>query len=135
MATPLIASVRYNARRRRRIAQNLSAYAVLIETPEDLGNVAANADSATSFVLPADGRLAVSLDDVTVASDISLKDNDSGQVFGGGGVADFVQKLSVLRRGREIVVHRSLACPSGDCSIYILDEWQNPFLIATATFT
>jgi len=134
MATPLTASAQYNARRRRRIAQNVSAYAEFVATPEDLGNVAANADSATAITLPADGRLAVALDDVTDPADISLKDG-VGETFGNGGVADYVQRLSVFPRGREVVVHRATGCPAGTCSIYLLDEWQRPLLIATATFT
>jgi hypothetical protein len=99
-----------------------------------LGNVAANADSGTSITIPADGRLAVSLDDVTVAGDISL-DDTVVQTSGGGGVADFVQRLAIVPKGREVVVHRDTGCPAGACSIYVLDEWQRPHLIATATFT
>jgi hypothetical protein len=227
MSAPL-ASASFYARRRRRIAQDLSAFASLIATPANLGAVAADADSGTAVTLPANARLAISLDDVTVAfdaysdtfvaadvgdsftvspahgfvtgdgpfefvagggvlptgvsegtlywlivtsttafqvaasqadalaetevtisnagtphatrvvkrveGDLSIKDGVD-QVYGGGGVADFVQKLDQTPKGRDVVVHRSLACPSGTCSLYVLDAWSRQLLIATATFT
>jgi len=129
-----LASAQFYARRRRRIAQDISAYSGLVATPTNLGAVAANADSGVSVTLPANARLAIALDDVTVASDLSIKDGVN-QVFGAGGAADFVQKLDTTQRGREVVVHRSLTCPSGTCSLYVLDAWSRPLLIATATFT
>lgn len=133
MAT--LASVRFYERcRRRRAAQDFKAYEGLIDTPTNLGVVAAGADSAVSITLPANARLAISLDDITVAKDLSIKDTVN-QVYGGGGVADFVQRLDVTPRGREVVVHRSLTCPSGDCKLYILDFWRRPYVIATATFS
>lgn len=133
MATAL-ASVQFYARRRRRIAQDIHSYASLIATPADLGVVAVSSDSAVFVTLPANGRLAISLDDVTVEGDLSIKDGVD-QVYGPGGAADFVQRLDQTPRAREVVVHRSAVCPSGVCSLYVVDSWQRPLLIATATFT
>ena len=133
MAAPLSASVQYFARRRRRIAQNISAYKSLIASPASLGSVAANGDSS-AVTLPADGRLAVSLDTSTSASDISINDGVD-QTYGSGGAADFVQRLDSTPKGRQVVIHRAAGCPAGACSLYVLDEWQRPQLIATATFT
>lgn len=128
---------RFHARERRRAAQDLKEFDALRDSPQNLGTVAAGGDSASSVTLPANARLAVSLDDVTDENDLSLKNNDDpqDQVFGGGGPADFVQKLSRFREAQEITVHRDTDCPSGSFTMYVLDEWERPFAIATATFT
>lgn len=124
----------YNAMQRRKRLQDKSDFAPLFASPEALGNVAAGATSATTFTMPANARLGVSLDALTDPGDISV-DDGVNVVSGGGGAADVVQRLDVVPEGREVAIVRALGCPAGAATIYLLDEWNLPFAVATATFT
>lgn len=123
----------HNAIQRRKAAQNKSDFSALFGSPASLGSVAAGASSSTVAV-PANARLGVSLDVITDPQDLAV-DDGVNIVYGGGGAADFVQRLDVVPESREVAIVRALGCPAGSATLYFLDEWELPFVIATATFT
>lgn len=126
MATRRTASLAAN-RRRRRIAQDLVAYKDLIANPEDLGSLTSGSESGELF-LPANARLAVSLDDVTAAGDIVV----AGRSIVGG-VAGRLFSLGYFERG-PITVTRGGQARGGELTLHVLDEWGHARAIATATF-
>lgn len=127
-------TILFQRRKRNKVARDLKAFAALIASPFDLGSAAADNPLPNTFNLPGTARLGVSIDAITVQGDIVV-DIGGRELNISGGVADKLFKLDVGIRAREVTVIRSATCPAGDLSLYVLDEWQRPYLIASGVFT
>lgn len=130
----VVAGHLYRHRRRRRVAQDLTAYAALIETPHDLGSAAAGSDLPNPLSLPANARLAFSASE-------ALDDGDITVTIGGRNLvlpalsADEIFRLSYGERAESVVAGSDIDAPACDVTLYVLDEWQREAAIATGSVT
>jgi hypothetical protein len=126
-------SLYFAAIKRRKIAQEVSRYRSLVASPASLGSCAAGA-SLTALVLPQNARLAISLNAITTANDISV--SVGTRTMRTTGAASAVsQKIGWHERSRHLVVNRLASCPAGTLSVWLLTEWGQRYLIATGTFS
>lgn len=112
------------ALRRRKAAQNRTAFNAIVATPADWGD---------PVVLPANSRLGISFSEDLAAGDITV--SDGVNTFGIPDIAaDVVHNFPhQFERGREITVN-NVTAPAGDITLYVLDEWTRPAAIASTTF-
>ena len=122
----------YRNRRRRRSAQDVRLFQALIASPLDLGTVGAGNPLPNALDLPANGNLGVSVDAITSTGDLVVNVGDR-QIGISGGAADTVFRLGYGERAESVEVDLGGGAPSGDVSLYVLDEWFRPFVIATGT--
>lgn len=136
MAVSALDAALYNARRRHRRFRVLSAFrdAGLVDTPHSFGNVADAGASSSGLTIPQTAQFAVALDAAWTAGQISLEDNAGQAVFGPGGAADQIVKISgTFARGRILQIARDGA-PAGALSLYLVDQ-DRRILVGSATFT
>jgi len=122
----------FAARRRRRRAQDLSAYAALIAAPDDLGS-AADLESLDDFVVPARAELAISFDEAVEAGDVVVT-VDGRDMEIPALEADAVHSLQWAERGHVVSVGNSSA-PACAATLHVLDQWRRPSPIATGDLT
>lgn len=120
-----------NAGKRRRVAKDITSYKQLAASPTDLGTAAAGA-SLTALPLPANARLALSVDTATTTGDITVTIGDH-TINIRGGDAGALQPLGFHERGQEVVVNNVSA--TGALTLYVLDDWSRPTAIATGTLS
>lgn len=124
----------YQRRKRNKLTREINSFSSLVSSPFDLGTAAAGNALPETFNLPGTARLGVSLDAVTETGDITI--SIGSRSYGiAGGAADKVFKLDVGIRAREIEVSRGSGAPAGDVKLYVLDEWQRPYVIAEGVFS
>jgi hypothetical protein len=124
----------YQRRRRTKLARDINMFSSLVNSPFDLGSASAGNALGNTFNLPGTARLGVSIDAVTAAGDITV--SVGGRVFGiAGGAADRVFRLDVGIRGREVELSRGVGAPAGNVKLYVLDEWQRPYVVAEGVFS
>lgn len=120
-------------RKDRRDRQMFHAYDALIASPADLGTVADLAASS-ALTLPANGRLAISHSVALSAEDVNV-DIAATKNFSHGALdADQIFKGGFGEEGKDVVVNRDGA-PAGDFSLYVVNPFGVPFVIATVTFS
>lgn len=107
---------------RRKAAADFSHFAADIASPFDLGNGLGNA-----YPVPANSRFAVSIDQPTNEGDIGY-DVNTQSVRGPGGAADEIQLLVWEEEGSTLSVQSNVP---GNVTLYVLDEWNRPFAVAT----
>jgi len=118
---------------RRKVAQDLTAFRPLIDTPAPLGSTGAPGN-LSAFTWPANGELAVRLNAPTETGDITVLINDR-VVTAPAGDAGRTLRLGYVERARSITVQRGATAPAGAVEVLVLDEWRQPFVVATGTFT
>lgn len=106
------------AQRRRNSRENFSTFRSLIEAPGSL---------SAGVVMPANSRLGISssLDVEPGALLVSINGVDIGVV---GGPADMVFRIGYYEKGKTIT---ALAGAPGTLTLYVLDNWDRPFPIAS----
>lgn len=104
--------------RARNTRENFAAFRPLIETPGSL---------TTGVVMPANSRLGVSasVDVDPGALLVAVNGVDQGVA---GGPADMVFLLGYFEKARTVTLGTGAV---GDVSLYVLDGWNRPYLIAT----
>jgi hypothetical protein len=134
MKTPRqVAAIVASTKKRRKAAQEHKSFAALRAAPAALGSAAAGG-SLQAFKLPANARLALSVNAPTVTGQVTAAIN--GHTLGiMGGKAGAVQPLGLWERGQELVIKRAAGGPAGTVTLYVLDDWSRPSPIATGTFT
>lgn len=104
--------------RRMSSLRNFSRFRALIETPGSL---------ADGLVMPANSRLGVSTTEDTDPGALLVAVNNA-EVAVGGGPAGMVFRLPYVEKDKLVTVAPSAP---GVVSLYVLDEWNRPYLIAT----
>lgn len=106
--------------KRRRAAQNFTAFAGMIASPVSMG----------FFIMPANARLAVAslADSVggTLVVTLNAGEPDERTITPPSLVANEIFRLPYIERGRKINI-----AASHDTWIYVLDQWHRPYHIAT----
>lgn len=119
------ATQQYHARRRRREAQDVKAYQVLIASPVDL--------SGGPLTLPANGYLAIGANGNTVLADYTITIGsvtlDVTALVGGA----VPLRLGYFERGAEVTISHD-AGVARTITVYLLDQWRRPFEIAARAF-
>ena len=123
----------YWARKRRKTAARVRAFAALIASPQALtGTIAPGISGA--LAMPANGLLAVSYSVPTTSGQVVVNTN-GGKTFGTPDLAaDEIRQVGYVESGQLVDIQITAAVP-GTATLYILDDWRIPSAIATATFT
>ncbi len=108
-------------------------FGLLIATPEVLtGGISPTESSA--LTLPFSCKLGISFSVAITSGQLDVN-TTTGRVLGTKDLAaDEIHELGFLERGIEITIEPTVSLP-GIASLYYLDQWKIPFVIATATFT
>lgn len=128
---------RYQARERRRLKQNQSAFvnAGYVAAPFDFGAMLVGQDSPNSLQLPADANLALRPSVAMVPGDLNIGDDletyaGAESVPAGG----FTRIRHIFRKDRTIVITRGDTAPSGTVLVYLQVRSQY-IQIGTVTYT
>jgi hypothetical protein len=120
-----VATRQYYARRRRREAQDFTAYNGVVASPVDLG--------MDTLALPANGYIGIGSDTDLAAGDITI-------TFGGHAIDvgalthDAVpMRLGRFERSEEVTITQN-AGPSCLVTVYVFDQWRRSYAIATRSF-
>ena len=110
------------ALRRNKRARDHKFFEPLIKTPITIG--------AGGFVMPANGRLGVSLNNSTVAGQLRLTAGTRTLSFGAlNGLqiagSDWFEKGTVINVASDVI---------GIVRLYVYDEWMKPYQIGSRTF-
>jgi len=120
----------FNARKRQLAAQNFTSYKDDIASPVDLGSVAAGND-LSAYTTPAGSRLAVSFSNPITAGQLTVA--IGANTLGIPDLAaDEVRRLDWAENTEQVVINSAIA---GTVTLYVLNQWQEPFQIATGVFT
>jgi len=110
-----------------------SRYATFIASPQMLvGGIAPAISNA--LVLPANAYLAVS-SDVSVTSGDVVINIAGGRVLGTPTlIANELHEIGFFELGREVTLEKTIA-GAATITLYFLDRWKRPSIIASSTFT
>jgi len=103
---------------RRKIAQNLSAFAAAIASPVSIDVVA--------FPWRANARMAISFSANTVAGDLTVLVNER-EFSVPTLAANVIHRMDYIERGRKIAYTSDVP---GKLKVYVLDQWNRAFLVA-----
>lgn len=124
------------ALRRRRAAQDKSAFRLVVADPVDLG-VAADGGSLDAFPQLANARLGISFSATMLQAQANITIHGSKTrtlKLPASLAADVVFDLQNIERGFSVVIN-NVTAPPCDVTLYVLDEWTRPTEIAFGEFT
>lgn len=121
-------SALHNASRRREAAASLSEFAALRAAPSDLGSHAAGGIYTLEW--PGRGRVAVSSDGVLTAGQIVINGHSIA-----AGAANAVLRGPWLEEGKTLSLVTDAGLGASTLKVYVIDEWNRPYQVATATVT
>ena len=126
-ASPRQAALFYNRERRRDAAKVQHATLQF-----DLGTVGAGGDLPESYTLAAAGDFAISFDAPVAAGEVTVA-TEVGRTLGTPALAaDQIHRLGYFERARTLTVTSAIA---GTATLYVLDNWRRPIVVATGVFT
>jgi hypothetical protein len=108
------------AHKRRVAAANFQKFAADIASPF--------VATVTPYTMPASGRIGVSFSALTTAGQISVSIG-AREMNTPALAANQIYRLDVIDRAKEIVLDCAIA---GTVTLYVFNEWMQPFAIATA---
>lgn len=121
--------------KRRKLLQNFTEYAGVIDTPASFGTATAVTGSLPStFTIIANIRWAVSYDQTIIANKLTIDVNgkkfnlpalSANEIFRG----DYAEEAKV------ITVEMASDIPAGTVTFYVLDQWNRENAVATGTIT
>lgn len=128
--------IAYRLAEARRARERDTAFAALIETPHAFDAIAAGETTATTFAMPAPGRLAMSFSVALDPEDITITMSGQSMKFSCPALsADQLHRGSLGEKNATVSVTRAAGCPAGTLTLYALNALSVPKIIATAVFT
>ena len=131
MPTELDAAL-YHSRERLRNARRIDKAQALIDSPHDLGTVAAGNPSSSPLTLPYDAEYGISFSAGITSGELTVATEPSRSLGTPDLAADQVRKLGFFHKDRTFTPASDVA---GDVTLYIFDNWSRPKAIATGTFS
>ena len=128
--------VRVRLRHNRKERELDKAFDVLVATPHDFGTLAADSTSVTNLAMPAGARLAIAVDVVLDAEDVTITIAGASLGFTHPALlADQIYRGVWAEKTMVVSVTREIGCPAGAFTLYQVDAQGLHRAIGTATFS